>query len=246
MFVDTFDHEHSRDIEPMKGGHGDNFYYQMLNYIRRFKGARPLPAASLPRTIDLDGSFSQWDDVRPEYRDTIGDTLHRDHHGYGAVTRYVNTSGRNDFVLMKVARDSGSVFFYARTRARITPFSDHNWMMLFININRDGSTGWHGYDFVVNRWVRDSTTTTLEYTRSGWHWLPRAEVKFRVEGKELMLAIPRQVLGIAPAESSLQFEFKWADNIQNEDDIDDFTINGDSAPFGRFNYLYTADEGSRS
>ena len=26
MFVDEFDEEHSRDIEPMKGGHGDNYY----------------------------------------------------------------------------------------------------------------------------------------------------------------------------------------------------------------------------
>ena len=38
MFVDEFDQEHSRDIEPMKGGHGDNYYYQMVDYIRRYKG----------------------------------------------------------------------------------------------------------------------------------------------------------------------------------------------------------------
>ena len=31
MFVDQFDQEHSRDIEPMKGGHGDNYYYQMVD-----------------------------------------------------------------------------------------------------------------------------------------------------------------------------------------------------------------------
>ncbi len=36
MFVDTFNQEHSRDIEPMKGGHGDNYYYQLVNYIRRY------------------------------------------------------------------------------------------------------------------------------------------------------------------------------------------------------------------
>lgn len=42
-FVDTFDQEHSRDIEPMKGGHGDAYYWQMIDGIRRFKGARPPP-----------------------------------------------------------------------------------------------------------------------------------------------------------------------------------------------------------
>jgi hypothetical protein len=25
MFVDQFDQEHSRDIEPMRGGHGDDY-----------------------------------------------------------------------------------------------------------------------------------------------------------------------------------------------------------------------------
>ena len=39
-FVDEFDAEFSRDIEPMKGGHGDNYYYQMIANIRRYKGAR--------------------------------------------------------------------------------------------------------------------------------------------------------------------------------------------------------------
>ncbi len=240
LFVDTFDQEHSRDIEPMKGGHGDTYYYQMVDGIRRFKGARPVPAASPPKTMDLAGSFAQWDDVGPEYRDTIGDTFHRDHHGCGAATRYVDASGRNDFVLMKVARDAQYIYFYAKTREPITPFTDHHWMMLFIDIDRGITTGWHGYDFVVNRWVRDASTTTLEWTRNGWNWQLRADVRFRVEGNELMLAMPRAALGIPPDDAGLQFEFKWADNIQDEDRIDGFTLNGDSAPSGRFNYLYTA------
>ena len=43
MFVDQFDEEHSRDIEPMQGGHGDNYYYQMVSYIRRYKGVPAAP-----------------------------------------------------------------------------------------------------------------------------------------------------------------------------------------------------------
>src|SRR5438093_1263384 len=73
MFVDTFNQPNSRDIEPMKGGHGDNYYYQMVSNIRRYKGVRKPPAASAPATIRLDGSFRQWDSVRPEFRDDIGD-----------------------------------------------------------------------------------------------------------------------------------------------------------------------------
>ena len=103
MFVDTFNQEHSRDVEPMKGGHGDNYYYQMVNYIRRYKGARPLPPASAPKSIDIAGPMCQWDDVAPEYRDTIGDTTHRDHPTYNTATRARNVTGRNDIVLSKVA-----------------------------------------------------------------------------------------------------------------------------------------------
>src|SRR5262249_51636441 len=76
MFVDTFNHATSRDIEPMRGGHGDNYYYQMVANIRRYKGVRKPPAASPPKTIQIPGSFRQWDSVRPEFRDDIGDAAH--------------------------------------------------------------------------------------------------------------------------------------------------------------------------
>jgi hypothetical protein len=241
MFVDTFNQENSRDIEPMKGGHGDNYYYQMVSYIRRFKGVRAQPVATSPKTIALDGDFAQWSDVGPEFRDTLGDTAHRDHPAYNSVTRYVNMSGRNDLTVMKVARDAESIYFYARTREDMTPHTDPNWMMLFINADCDQATGWHGYDFVINRRVAGAATTFVERTRNGWNWEPWAQVGFRVQGNELMLAVPRRVLGLNGANSRVRFEFKWADNIQNDDSMDEFTVNGDSAPNGRFNYLYAGD-----
>ena len=55
-FVDEFDAEFSRDIEPMKGGHGDNYYYQLVTNIRRYKGARPVPVVP-SRPIAIDGRF---------------------------------------------------------------------------------------------------------------------------------------------------------------------------------------------
>jgi hypothetical protein len=242
LFVDTYDQEHSRDIEPMKGGHGDAYYYQLVANSRRFKGARALPPPSPRRSIDLDGSFSQWNDVTPEYRDTIGDTVHRDHPGYATSTRYVNTTGRNDFVAMKVARDDQSLFFYARTRDSLSPFEDPAWMLLFISIRGSAAPGWHGYTHLVNYRVRDARTTTLHAAASGWSWQPAADIRYTVRGSELMLGIPRRCLGLPDGPGPVCLEFKWADNIQVEDSVDEFTLNGDSAPFGRFNYLYTAVE----
>jgi hypothetical protein len=241
MFVDTFDQEHSRDVEPMKGGHGDNYYYQMVNNIRRFKGVRPLPRASAPKTIDLEGGFAQWEDVGPEYRDTIGDNAHRDHPGYNTLTRYRNTTGRNDFVLMKLAHDAGHLYFHARTRDAISPHTDPDWMVLFINVDRNPATGWQGYNLAVNRRIHDDSTSVVEHTVNGWNWQPKGMAKFRVRGNELMMAVPRELLGLADG-APLDIEFKWADNFQAEDDIHAFTLNGDSAPSGRFNYRYYTGE----
>ena len=55
-FIDQYNQEFSRDIEPMRGGHTDNYYYQLVDGIRRYKGARPLPPTSAPKTIDLHGT----------------------------------------------------------------------------------------------------------------------------------------------------------------------------------------------
>jgi hypothetical protein len=138
---------------------------------------------------------------------------------------------------MKVARDRDHLFFYARTAGPISDPTGPNWMLLFLDTDRNAQTGWHGYDFVVNRRIKDGQTTMVEQTRTGWNWQPKAEVKMVCQGNELMIAIPRTLLGSQA--DPLEFEFKWADNLQNEDRIEEFYLSGDAAPPGRFNYLFT-------
>jgi len=50
IFIDMYNQEYSRDIEPMKGGHTDNYYFQMVDYIRQFKGVNLPPLPSSPKT----------------------------------------------------------------------------------------------------------------------------------------------------------------------------------------------------
>ncbi len=233
IFVDQFDHEHSRDIEPMRGGHGDNYYYQMVSYIRRYKGARPLPAVT-QTPIRIDGHFDDWAAAAPEFRDTIGDPVRRNHPGYGSAGPYVNTSGRNDIVAAKVSWDAEKVFFYVRTQQPITPCSDPNWLLLFIDVDRNPATGWLGYDFVVNRGPAQLQTVTLERNQGGYRWGPASEVAYRMRGSELELAVPWSTLGLAARPAGI--DFKWADNIRQAGGADDFTLHGDVAPNDRFNY----------
>lgn len=235
FFVDQFSQEYSRDIEPMRGGHGDNYYYQMIENIRRYKGVRKLPPI-LARPIVLDGKFDDWKDVQPEFRDTIGDPVHRDAEGYDKATRYKNATGRNDLVAAKVSYDALNVYFYVRTKEAITASTDPNWMMLFIDADHNVSTGWLGYDFVINRSVPGDDKSSLERHAGGgkYAWAPAAHVQYRVAGNEMELVIAREALGIKTLPTTL--DFKWADNIQQTGEASDFTINGDVAPNDRFNY----------
>jgi len=230
IFVDQFDHEHSRDIEPMRGGHGDDYYYQFVSHVRRYKGARPLSPLE-PHPIKIDGRFDDWREVQPEFRDTIGDPVRREHRGWDTNVTYRNVTGRNDIVSAKVSWSKDTAWFYVRTREPIAPPGGTNWMLLFLDTDADSKTGWLGYDFVLNH----AGAGSLERNAgSSFVWSPAGQVKWRVQGNELELAIPWKLLGLKSPPAML--DFKWADNCLQAGDWTDFTLNGDAAPNDRFNY----------
>lgn len=233
-FVDQYNQEFSRDIEPMKGGHGDNYYYQLVNYVRRYKGARPVPEVST-RPIEIDGSFDDWQNVGPEFRDSIGDPVHRDHPGWQGEKRFLNQTGRNDIMAAKVSRDASQLYFYVRTVAPLTASSDPYWMQLFIDADNNPKTGWLGYDYVLNRSNVRTNVTTLERNVDGkYEWGSPVDVPFRCVGNEMEVALPRSAVGMLNATAVM--DFKWTDNIQQTGEASDFTLNGDAAPNDRFNF----------
>jgi len=235
VFVDQYDQEFSRDIEPVTGLHGDNYYYQLIANVRRYKGAPALPPASAAKAIKLNGGFDQWRDVGPEFTDHAFDTDPRDF-GKGEL-HYTNASGRNDLTLAKVARDGANVYFYAQTRAPLTPRTDTNWMWLLIDADQNAKTGWEGYDYIV-RQAADGKEAWLEKNVGGWKWEQVVKVELVAKGNELMLAVPRSVLGL-PAGDAVTLDFKWWDNAQKPGDIMDTYLSGDTAPDARFNFRYS-------
>lgn len=244
MFVDAYDEEYNRDIEPMKGGSTDSMYYQLVANVRRLKGARPIPPAGAPKTITVDGSAGDWADVTPEFRDHAFDTTHRDHMGWGRIARYVNATGRNDIVTAKVSRDKDRIYFLAETREPLTPSTDPNWMLLFIDADRNPATGWEGFDFAVNMdGISDKETTLKKAVRKddgSFAWETVARVPCSAGGSTLEIAIPSDLLGWREVASG-GFDFKWADNPQKLNDITEFFISGDAAPSRRFKYRYAID-----
>ncbi|MBI2424280.1 MAG: hypothetical protein HYV27_15720 [Candidatus Hydrogenedentes bacterium] len=238
LFVDQYNHEYSRDCEPMVAGHTDNYYYQLAGWVRRFKGVRPGEVAAGPSAIRIDGNFGDWAVVTPEFRDTIGDVAHRDHRGYGDLV-YTNTTGRNDFVIAKAAYDKDHLYFFVLTAAPITPHTDPKWMLLLIDTDRNGATGWLGYDLVVNETVLNAGATAVKRWNAG-QWAAAGEAEFRVNGNGLELALPRALAGDGPGAPA--FDFHWADNIQGFTGVAELGVNGDSAPNRRWNYRFETAE----
>jgi hypothetical protein len=248
----------------MRGGFGDNFYYQAIANIRRYKGVPEIPhAGGKKRTIELDGSFDQWKEVTPEYRGHFGNTIPRNFDGFGRAPktrtqgahpdfegngttwkgqegpRYTNTTGRNGLQVMKVCHDHEYIYFFVQTEKPITPPIDPNWMMLLIRTGNPANHVWNGYDFIVNRVPPGKFGALLEKNNGGWSWLRAADIKFRVEGKQMHLAVPRDVLGLA--QDPVTFDFKWLDNIKLPDDLTVLYTDGDTAPSGRFRFRYRVE-----
>lgn len=229
-FVDQFDQEFSRDCEPMLGGHGDNYYYQLVDQIRRYKGVRPI-APVLPRKITIDGDLADWVDVQPEFRDTIGDPVDRNHRGWGEGSQYVDETGRNDIIAAKVSFDRDHVYFYVRTREKLTAPNAPHWMQLWIDSDSEAATGWMGYDLVVNRHPLDENTASVERASSdAYQWETAGDATIQVGEREIELSVPRALF------PSSQFHFKWTDNVIDTESWTDFTLHGDAAPNDRFNY----------
>lgn len=233
-FPDEFNEEGSRDIEPMKGGHGDNYYYQMVANIRRFKGvAEPVEADGLVKP-KASGSYVDWPAVQPEFTSYKGNTIHRDFDGWKG-THYTNATGRNDIVLSKVAADKQYIYFYVQTAAKLSPQTGKAWMRLFIDIDRNHKTGWDGYDYVIDKYLLGNKAV-LKRSTKGWDWYNVGEVNYQINNNVLEVKILKKIIGL---KSAVDLEFKWSDNMQVEGDINDFIINGDVAPSGRFNFRYT-------
>ncbi len=229
-FVDNYNSEYSRDIEPMKGGFGDNYYYQLVAANRLRKGVRTVPFASAA----VAAAPTDFANVGPVYRDAPDETIARNAPTtFSNLPNYINTTGRNDFRVLKVARDAANLYFYAETKNSVTAATGANWMNLYLDIDSNRATGWEGYDYVINYGAPGRISSLAG---PGWNPATIGTATFSKTGNKLIVTIPRATVGLGA--DPLKVDFHWTDNIQTAGDISDFGTSGDSAPERRFNYRY--------
>ncbi len=232
-FIDLYDDEKSRDFEPTKGEVKDDYYNILVDFIRKYKGVRPAPVASAETAININGGADQWANVLPEYindygayeRDALGYKDYDTDENYVYKTEVVNSISR-----AKVARDADNLYFYAVCESDIN-MRDNNSMNLYLNTDRNYPTGWEGYDYVVsNGKVYKFADGSFDKTEVG-------TAEYAVSGKTITVKIPKALIGY-----NTELEFKWTDNIDAKGDLMLFYTEGNAAPVGRFNYLYTEKE----
>ncbi|MCQ2431741.1 MAG: hypothetical protein MJ175_03965, partial [Clostridia bacterium] len=235
-FPDEFTAAYSRDLEPSRGELGDAYYYQMVSFIRRYKGVREVPKATKETTIDIHGGSAAWDGVGPEYHSYPGNTFDRDCGGYGSL-HYVDRTGRNDLVSAKAARDGENFYFLCRCTDAITPFeAGSGWMRLYLAVPGSTSPAWEHFHFMVEM-EEGGKASLLRFTGNGFETESVCGAEYAVSGDSIAVKLPRSALGTLSGE----LDFKWSDNTVLTGDILDIYVHGDASPGGRFLYRYCFD-----
>ena len=235
LMVDQADAEYSRDAEPMRGGFFDNYYMQLCDYIRRYKGSPASAPVQEKQKITPRGGFKQFENALSYACMPFG-TLPRDEMGAGSI-RYTNTSGRNEFAEIRVMHDDEYVAFYAKTKGDIVFNMFTKWMTLFISVDgRPYQPHWHNYHYLVNDIVLDRSATFLQTCLGGFRWGKNTRIPYELQGNEMAIYIPKKCLGIEDGPFTLNF--KWADHTGYNENIEDFYEFGDAAPYGRHNFKY--------
>ncbi|MCR5041810.1 MAG: hypothetical protein K6C36_06930 [Clostridia bacterium] len=208
--------EYSRDIEPMKGGYFDNYYMQLVEYIRRYKGGEADP------TDDGDGLL---------YTDYPAWKLPRDADGNGN-THYCAPACVNDIRTMTVRSEGDRVVFTAECAEAIRP--EGNYMRLYVvPVDQEH------YGSVLAPYK----TKTFIFTPDGSARMRLNKqttaldgVAVSVDGAAIRYEIPKKLLGL-PEDGGFALDFKWADGVDG-DTVEDFYLRGDAAPYGRLCYRY--------
>ena len=226
-FVDQYNAEFNRTIQPMRGGYTDNYYMQLVQNIRRYKGVRPQQVARGRNAV-------------VSYHDTRGDVMHRDHNGYGGL-HYTDSSGRNDIVECRVKVTRKYIVFEAVTADALTPCTDRNWMLLYMDTHpattAAAATARRGYALGFDFMVKNGILYHSGDAKGQWQAV--TSVERVIAGNSLTMTVPRKALGLKRGAFTL--DFKWADNPSDPDDIISISTTGDTAPNRRFRFRLFSD-----
>lgn len=227
VFFDCVTPEFSRDIEPINGYYGDNFYMQMIQNIRAFRGQSgdgiSVETAELSPT-EITGA---WNRVSSGIADFSGSET-RNYANCDGSAVYTNTTKRNDITEIRVAACGDKVYVLLTAAQKIAVSQDADWMNLWIRTSAHPENAC-GYDFVINRSRNEETADIEKLTADGAEIVGSAALCVR--GNLIQYSFDRSLLGA-------WFQLKATDHVDPAEDLLSLYTTGDSAPYGRLNYLF--------
>lgn len=226
-FVDCADMEYSRDIEPMRGGYSDNYYMQLIAYIRRYKGFGKIEKQP---EINFEGRFPDWKKIENIYMNYSGAKKNRSCEGYGAL--YEDQSGRNEIDYVKTAHEEKNIYFYVKTNGRIDTSAAGTWMHIYIDTGKNNN--FCGFDYIANYHKFSETKTALARCADNSYKFDIISMLEFFSGDDFIcVTIPKNSIGVG--EGSV-IGFKVCDSKDKYRDPEDFYLHGDVAPFGRLKF----------
>lgn len=237
-FVDCVNWEYSRDLEMMRGGYFDNYFMQLVSYVRKYKGTSKTPvypaveSVAMPLKDSLEASPARYDGF-------ADGGMNRHVEGQGGVI-YTNYSQRNVIQEVGVKHDKDTISFTIRTKDPVTdPLGAGSWMQIYLNTTRGT-----GYQYVLNHTTCRGGRTTLAKVVGEGDDLTAVDmdgvaITYEVEGDLLRINLPRSAVYLDYGYFTLWF--KVADSREAYTAIEDFYDKGDVAPLGRLNFVYCGE-----
>ncbi len=237
-FVDCVNWEYSRDLEMMRGGYFDNYFMQLVSYVRRYKGAPKTPVYPAVESVAMPLGESL--EASPARYDGFADGgMNRHAEGQGGVI-YTNYSQRNVIEEVGVKHDQDTISFTIRTKDPVTdPLGAGSWMKIYLNTTRET-----GYQYILNHTTCRGGRTTLAKVVGKGDDLTAVDmdgvaITYEAEGDLLRINVPRSALCLDYGYFTLWF--KVADSREEYKAVEDFYDKGDVAPLGRLNFVYVGE-----
>ena len=234
VFNDLFNCTFSRDIEMMKGGYGDNYYMQLVENIRAFKGITVAGSDNVALHPQASaGSAAEASALPAVFCDIGADAAVRTSRSVGGVYDYRDESARNNIVTVSVGNDEEYLYVAATCEEPVSAqdAGGAGWMNVWLS---SAGGGWDGYNFVVGR-TRSETEASVEAFGESGALSAAGSAAYEVAGDTVLYKIPLSLLNVS---ARTVIGVKVTDNLQNFGSADDFYVSGDSAPLGRLNYAY--------
>lgn len=218
--IDNADINNSRDIEPMSGGYGDNYYLQMCQYITKFKYGNVALSPSGSTSVDMQADATAWEqDGVLSYADPIGDGAARDHQAASVSSIiYTTPAADNDISRIYVAADDSATYFRVDTAEAVKDAGKDGNLVLLVK------TGDKTY--AVNRTGGTATTCVVEELVDG-AWNKLGEATCRIEGNSLSVAVPTDLIPNGDA-----LYIKWVDGLSDPSDRMAYYTCPEAAPYG--------------